>query len=249
MELTRRGFLQALGVGAAGMTLGPLLPGGGTAYAAHSLSFGSRGPAVADLQRKLGFVGREVDHVLGKNTLGRVIALQCDKGLVPDGVVGPLTMRYVNNRGLPPASTSFKATGAKRIVLDKRNRIVFLVRPNGTVERFGWGIHNPQKTRSTTTRASEKIRNNRNLNDAGQPGDLILPHFVRFDGKPGNGFHAIPVDKKTGKQIHSETQLGRGTRQISKGCVRLSALFAKQLYEWTPVGAAVTAVDSMRAGV
>ncbi|HXH04850.1 MAG TPA: L,D-transpeptidase family protein, partial [Candidatus Nitrosotenuis sp.] len=177
----------------------------------------------------------------GKLTLGGVISFQIKRGLLPDGVVGPITWGHLTNQAQPVTTTSFKGTGAKRIVVDKFNNIVFLVRSDGTVEAWGWSVDNNVKTVTKATSVNQKVPMNRNLAESGAPGDLRLPHFTRFDG--GNGFHAIPIDK-TGEAIHSTEQLGRGTSQTSLGCVRLDAAFAERLFK-LPIGTPVNVVDQV----
>lgn len=55
---------------------------------------GSRGPDVAEVQRQLselGYVVGPIDGIFGVRTEAAVIRFQRDRGLVPDGIVGPLT--------------------------------------------------------------------------------------------------------------------------------------------------------------
>ena len=58
------------------------------------LAIGSRGPAVVDLQKRLGDGGYDVgpsDGIFGPMTLSAVIEFQKDQNLVPDGKAGPRT--------------------------------------------------------------------------------------------------------------------------------------------------------------
>ncbi|TMJ94479.1 MAG: peptidoglycan-binding protein [Actinobacteria bacterium] len=64
-----------------------------TSAAAHSAStrllhFGSRGSAVAAIQRALGI---PADGIFGPQTRAAVVAFQREHGLVVDGIVGPQT--------------------------------------------------------------------------------------------------------------------------------------------------------------
>ncbi len=59
-----------------------------------TLRQGARGPAVADLQRRLG--GLSADGVFGPLTRGAVVSFQSGRGLVADGIVGPITWGALN---------------------------------------------------------------------------------------------------------------------------------------------------------
>jgi len=73
------------------------------------LKEGSRGPQVADLQRKLaaaGFSPGAADGVFGPKTEAAVKAFQRAKGLAADGIVGPKTWAALNARPTPPSGGS-----------------------------------------------------------------------------------------------------------------------------------------------
>lgn len=67
--------------------------GGAVVAPEPALSIGDRGPEVRHLQERLNFFGAElnVDGIFGPTTHAAVIAFQAEKGLTPDGVVGPNT--------------------------------------------------------------------------------------------------------------------------------------------------------------
>ncbi len=65
---------------------------------------GSRGAAVADLQRRLG--GLVDDGVFGSRTRGAVVSFQSARGLVADGIVGPRTWAALDGRVVARASRS-----------------------------------------------------------------------------------------------------------------------------------------------
>ncbi len=59
-----------------------------------TLRQGARGPAVVDLQQRLG--GLPADGVFGPLTRGAVVSFQSGRGLVADGIVGPVTWGALN---------------------------------------------------------------------------------------------------------------------------------------------------------
>ena len=76
----------------------------------QTLKYGSKGEAVKEWQRILGFTGDDVDGDFGPKTLASTQQWQTQHKLVPDGVVGELTWgaagKKVENTGLPPKSSS-----------------------------------------------------------------------------------------------------------------------------------------------
>ncbi len=70
-----------------------------------TVRWGSRGPAVADLQRRLGAAGFSpgpVDGVFGPKTNAAVVAFQRARGLEVDGIVGPKTWGALLRGGAQP---------------------------------------------------------------------------------------------------------------------------------------------------
>ncbi len=66
---------------------------------------GSRGTDVADVQerlRELGYLPGPVDGIFGRMTEEAVIKFQGDRGLTPDGIVGPITYNALFQPGPPP---------------------------------------------------------------------------------------------------------------------------------------------------
>lgn len=66
------------------------------------LQRGSRGTDVADVQtrlRELGYVPGPVDGIFGRMTEEAVIRFQRDRGLTPDGIVGPITYKALFHPG------------------------------------------------------------------------------------------------------------------------------------------------------
>lgn len=67
--------------------------------------------------------------------------------------------------------------------------------------------------------------------------DLRLPYFVGFTwgSTTDIGFHGIPL-RPDNSQIESDSQLGQ---PLSSGCVRVSQLMAKAIYDFAPIGTTV----------
>ena len=66
------------------------------------LQRGSRGTDVADVQtrlRELGYIPGPVDGIFGRMTEETVIRFQRDRGLTPDGIVGPITYKALFHSG------------------------------------------------------------------------------------------------------------------------------------------------------
>jgi peptidoglycan hydrolase-like protein with peptidoglycan-binding domain len=77
---------------------------------AQLLRFGSRGPAVAEIQRALGI---DADGIFGPRTRAAVRSFQKRHGLVVDGIVGPQTrVALARNRG-GNGSSSLLRTGSR----------------------------------------------------------------------------------------------------------------------------------------
>jgi len=71
------------------------------------LRLGSRGSDVAEVQARLnelGYIPGPIDGIFGKKTEAAVIRFQRDRGLTPDGIVGPLTY---NSLFQPSSSPDF----------------------------------------------------------------------------------------------------------------------------------------------
>jgi peptidoglycan DL-endopeptidase CwlO len=76
-----------------------------------TLRQGSRGPAVTELQRRLG--GLAADGVFGSRTRGAVVAFQSSRGLAADGVVGSRTWAALNGTTAAAAPARASRGGAR----------------------------------------------------------------------------------------------------------------------------------------
>jgi len=80
-----------------------------------TLRQGARGPAVVDLQQRLG--GLTADGVFGPLTRGAVVSFQSGRGLVADGIVGPLTWGALNGGAVASRAVEVRASrGGERTV-------------------------------------------------------------------------------------------------------------------------------------
>jgi lipoprotein-anchoring transpeptidase ErfK/SrfK len=72
-------------------------------------------------------------------------------------------------------------------------------------------------------------------------GKETMEYMVRFHrGENSNiGFHDIPVDKATGDEVQTLSQLGT---PLSDGCIRQDVEDARALYEFAPAGTTVVVV-------
>lgn len=65
------------------------------------LKKGSQGPEVAELQQHLRQLGFDAEGTFGEATEAAVIAYQKSRGLLPDGLVGPVTMKAIRENAAP----------------------------------------------------------------------------------------------------------------------------------------------------
>lgn len=88
-----------------------------SAQAAEStLSWGSRGQAVVELQQALNKSGHwcgSADGIFGAKTYSAVIEFQKDVNIKVDGIAGPQTLKYL---GISPASTSSSVSRGSRTI-------------------------------------------------------------------------------------------------------------------------------------
>jgi len=94
--------------------------GGGVQQQAVQRKIVSGGPDLADLQSRLNKLGYEcgvADGIMGPKTRGGIVAFQQARGLVADGLAGPMTLQSLDEaeRGTaaPPAAGTANATEAE----------------------------------------------------------------------------------------------------------------------------------------
>lgn len=101
-----------------------------------SLSHGSEGAAVVDLQERLnglGYTVTGIDGVFGEETLHAVVAFQKVHGLARDGVVGPATRGALERASAPTAR--YRAKGL-HVEIDIPRQVMYLVQHGGVTDVF-----------------------------------------------------------------------------------------------------------------
>lgn len=176
------------------------------------------------------------------HTRSAVVRLQAANGLRQDGRFRPATSALLTT-GTPvrcddrpvPAGTG----QGRRAVVSQGQNYVWLVKADGTVAAQGPMIDNTRVLHPGTFSAGSKCgRPFKRLHNTS--GGLWLDHFVRF-APCGIGFHRVPRSMRSGHQIHPDWFLGTN-RSVSHGCIRLSAGFAKQVWDFVDVGTEVRVV-------
>ena len=104
-----------------------------------TLSMGSRGPSVTELQRLLmahGFNPGPIDGIFGNQTHAAVVAFQRSRGLVPDGIVGVQTWTALGvNCGVTPPTPSTCPAGSQSYTIRSGDTLYDLaIRFNTTVD-------------------------------------------------------------------------------------------------------------------
>lgn len=93
----------------------------------RSLSQGSRGPEVAELQRKLnslGFVAGKADGIFGSQTKAAVTRYQRERGLKVDGIAGTQTINDLKLLTGESTTASGKSVGPKNVDVNLLARCV-----------------------------------------------------------------------------------------------------------------------------
>ncbi|NMA69523.1 MAG: spore cortex-lytic enzyme [Desulfitobacterium sp.] len=93
----------------------------------RNLSHGSRGPDVAELQRKLnslGFVAGKADGIFGSKTKAAVTRYQRERGLRVDGIAGPQTIKDLKLLTGESTTASGKSVGPKNVDVNLLARCV-----------------------------------------------------------------------------------------------------------------------------
>ncbi|MBC8589626.1 LysM peptidoglycan-binding domain-containing protein [Wansuia hejianensis] len=110
----------------------------GPTHPCPTLSTGSKGPAVTDLQvrlRNAGFDPGAIDGIFGPNTRTAVINFQRSKNLTPDGIVGIRTWTALGvNCGTTPPPSTCPAGTFPHTIKSGETFYILAARYNTTVE-------------------------------------------------------------------------------------------------------------------
>lgn len=152
-----------------------------------TLAEGDRGPAVADLQRRLSELGYWVgtaDGVFGDGTSHAVVALQKAAGIGRDGVVGPATRRALD-AGIRPVTRS---TSGRVVEIDLARQLLVVVDGGRLVAVFDTSTGSVPGTtpagRWSVTREIDGLRQS-------ELGLLYRPKYF-YEGVAVHGYTSVP---------------------------------------------------------
>ncbi len=202
---------------------------------------GDDGTATA--QRRLNALGCAAGPVDGRHSIrlrAALVRLQAADRLPQSGRLDAATRSLLaapqpvrcDRRPVPGADSG------RRVVVSQGQNYVWLVGRAGRVVAEGPVIDNPAvlhpgryRTGSQCGRAA-RIRANSDYS-----GRYRLESFVRF-APCGVGFHRVPVDRGTGRQLHSDRLLGTDLRR-SHGCLRVSRTLSQAIWGFATPGTRV----------
>lgn len=215
-----------------------VLVGAACALALAAPAGGAPSPAAVKAEKRLNALhcdaGR-ADGRLDRHTRSAVVRFQSRVGLRQSGRLDRRTRQRLladdaprcDRRPVPKASGH-----GRRIVISQRQNWVWLVDARGEVVAQGGMVDNTRvlhrgrhATGSYCGRAA-RIRRNQDYG-----GRLWLDNFVRF-APCGIGFHRVPRQRSTGRQIHADWLLGTNLAE-SHGCIRLSRPLAERVWRFT----------------
>ena len=205
---------------------------------------GAAGVDVAKWQRRLNVLhcnAGPVDGRTGTWTRSAVIRFQSRHGLAQNGRFNATTRTRLfagtaKRCDLRPVPRS---GAGRRIVVSQRQNWVWLVDAHHRVVAQGGMVDNPGELRRGRYRTGSycgrgaRIRKNTS-------GSLWLDNFVRF-APCGFGFHRIPRAKSNERQIHADHILGTNLSR-SHGCLRVSSVMSRRLWNFTAAGRTVVRV-------
>jgi hypothetical protein len=118
----------------------------------------------------------------------------------------------------------------RRIVMSQGQNWLWVINRNGKVVAQGGVVDNdwlPQDTYFTGAQCGKPARSRYRTD---MSGGLEIDYFVRLT-QCIVGFHAIPVSKRTGREIHPDYYVGTDLSK-SHGCIRMMTPLIKQVYNF-----------------
>ena len=185
--------------------------------------------------KKLGcFIGEaRADGIRFETAL---IRFQAANGMTQSGDLTKATQRRLakdnaiacNDRPVP----SHTGKG-RRIVMSQGQNWLWIVNKNGKVVAQGGVVDNdwlPQDTYVTGAQCGKPARSRYRTD---MSGGLEIDYFVRLT-QCIVGMHAIPVSKRTGREIHPDYYVGTDLSK-SHGCIRMMTPLIKEVYDFAAV--------------
>jgi lipoprotein-anchoring transpeptidase ErfK/SrfK len=132
---------------------------------------------------------------------------------------------HCNDRPVPTHSGK-----GRRIVMSQGQNWLWIVNKKGKVVAQGGVVDNdwlPQDTYVTGAQCGKPARSRYRTD---QSGGLEIDYFVRLT-QCIVGMHAIPVSKRTGREIHPDYYVGTDLSK-SHGCIRMMTNLIKEVYDF-----------------
>lgn len=186
-----------------------------------------RGPDVREVQQRLreqNFYQGGLDGVYGRGTYDAVVAFQAQRGLTPDGIVGPATY---NALGGPPTPPAVGPRGAS-ITIDLERRRLYFQRAGVTERAYDVAVGAP----TTPTPVGRWVV----VEKAPNPGGAFGTRWIRLN-VPWGGYG-----------IHGTDQPESIGQAVSHGCVRMHNWAVQQLYDLVPIGTVVNITGQVFTG-
>jgi len=203
--------------------------------------------SAAKAQRRLDGLGCEAGRATGSinpRTRTAIIRFQAANRLAQSGTLTERTRQRLygeqqvrcDRRPVPAHSAS-----GRRVVVSQRQNYLWLVRAGGGLAAQGPMVDNPSVLHPGRYRVGSKCGRAARIRDnSDTSGRLRLQNFVRF-APCGIGFHRIPVDRSSGRQIHPDWLLGTNRRE-SHGCLRVTRAMSFRIWDFASVGTRVVVV-------
>ncbi|HUR76207.1 MAG TPA: L,D-transpeptidase [Sporichthya sp.] len=165
-----------------------------------------------------------------------LIRFQAANGMTQSGDLTKATQRRLQKDNAVPCNDrpvpSHTGKG-RRVVMSQGQNWLWIVNKNDKVVAQGGVVDNdwlPQDVYYTGAQCGKPARSRYRTDRSGA---LEIDWFVRFHDCIV-GFHAIPVSKRTGREIHPDYYVGTDLSK-SHGCIRMMTPLIKALYDFAAV--------------